>query len=419
MKIAVIGAGITGTASAYYLADYAEVVVFEKELSAGGLCSAVDCTAGRIEKYNHFISASDLDLIELIRDLGLENKLFFRQTSQSIVKDGCVYRLNGGRDLLNYPFLSFYDKCKLGLFYLRHLWGVDPERLFDLEARDWIEKQTTVNVFRHFFEPLLKFKFENFSGVSAAYLWARMNEKKNNRIGYLQGSMKELFLALTGKLEQKGVRLRTGTRITGISRSGQGCQVETANSAKEEFDYVISTLPAAETFRLSAEGINTEAGEVMPRYLNVRSCLMSLKEPPGLESWIYLIDTGDGLRVLIDASVLTGKNFLYFPQYSEKEFSPSDDEGAIRDECLSILKFICPDIKSSAIEDFVVCRDQRVEPVLDGAWLRSLRQGRYHFDGLYISELFYEPRLLKTINTCLVKGRAIARDIIARGKAAG
>ncbi len=415
MKTAVIGAGITGMMSAYHLNGYARTVIFEKENGPGGLCADIECRGRRIQKYNHLISASYSELFEVIGELGVVDNLFFRRAAQGVIVNGRPYALGRAPDLLRYPFLSFADKVRMAVFFLRNIWGIEAEKLFNVPARDWVRKQAGKKVLDHFFAPLLEFKFKDYSPISAAYLWARINENKNNRIGYLEGGLNAIFAALSRELRKREVEVKYNNPVRKISYSSGTWQVETADGP-EEFDRVISTLPAATTLELCSPELKKEMGICLPSYLNVRSCLLRLKRPLPGKRWIYLIPGQEGMRVLINAAVLSGENFVYLPQYSPRPFPETADPGKLKQECLSLLRKVDPQAKEETIDDFLIFSAERVETIPDPQWLNYLYRRPLHFNGLYISELVYEPRLLKTLNTCMVKSRIIARDLISGGK---
>ncbi|MEM0266815.1 MAG: NAD(P)-binding protein, partial [Archaeoglobaceae archaeon] len=76
MKIAIVGAGLTGLRCAMELKEFAEVKVFEKN-SIGGLVSSF-CSRYCIEKFYHHVFKTDEELLDLIKKLGLSSKLVWK-----------------------------------------------------------------------------------------------------------------------------------------------------------------------------------------------------------------------------------------------------------------------------------------------------------------------------------------------------
>ena len=78
-----------------------EIVIFEKDAEIGGMAASYcQSYAGKkyfIEKYYHHIFRSDLELLALIRELGLENQMLW-------LKGGNAYFVNGKNYPMNTPF---------------------------------------------------------------------------------------------------------------------------------------------------------------------------------------------------------------------------------------------------------------------------------------------------------------------------
>ena len=80
--VAVIGAGIMGLATAYYLAKKGyKVTVFEKEKEIGGMAVTFNFSGTEIERFYHFHCTSDYDYFEMLEELGLKEKLHWTSTS--------------------------------------------------------------------------------------------------------------------------------------------------------------------------------------------------------------------------------------------------------------------------------------------------------------------------------------------------
>ena len=80
MKVAVIGAGFGGMAAAYDLNNAGhEVTIFEAADYVGGLAAGFKEPhwSSSVEKFYHHWFASDRDMLNLIRELGWQDKLFF------------------------------------------------------------------------------------------------------------------------------------------------------------------------------------------------------------------------------------------------------------------------------------------------------------------------------------------------------
>ncbi|MEK7872649.1 MAG: FAD-dependent oxidoreductase, partial [Chloroflexota bacterium] len=76
MKIAVIGGGVLGMAAAYELLKRGQqVALYERAPVLGGQVRTFDVGGGRLECFYHHLFTSDVDMIDLIHDLGLGDNL--------------------------------------------------------------------------------------------------------------------------------------------------------------------------------------------------------------------------------------------------------------------------------------------------------------------------------------------------------
>ena len=80
MKIAILGGGITGLTSAYYLAKKGhQVTVIEKEKILGGLASGFkgDNWDWNLERTYHHIFSSDKNILNFAKEIGFD-KFYFK-----------------------------------------------------------------------------------------------------------------------------------------------------------------------------------------------------------------------------------------------------------------------------------------------------------------------------------------------------
>lgn len=100
MKTIIIGGGLAGLAAAYRLAGIGEVLVIEKESEPGGMASSYHINDYYIEKYYHHIFTGDKELITLINDLGLGERLEWLRGSTGYYFNGRIYPMNTPLEIL-------------------------------------------------------------------------------------------------------------------------------------------------------------------------------------------------------------------------------------------------------------------------------------------------------------------------------
>ena len=190
MKIGIIGGGVTGLSSACALLPDHEIEIFEKMPFLGGCLSSYRIDEYWIERYYHHCFAGDRHLFSLLEDLGLSDKLEWRTGTTGYYANNTLYPLNSPLEILNYPELSLLDKARLTLLTLRSK-NMDLSSLDDVSAEEFIVNRLGRNIYRSFFEPLLKSKFgDQRKEVSAAWLISRIAIRSDRgvsgeHLGYL------------------------------------------------------------------------------------------------------------------------------------------------------------------------------------------------------------------------------------------
>ena len=141
-SIAVIGGGITGISAAIELANsgYFQVTLFEKENQIGGLCSHYRWKDSVCDRFYHVILRTDTNLLEFIKELGLESELFWRKARSGFYGGGKLVSMSSTADFIRFPFLSLWQKFRMGLGILYSARIKDPLKLDRIYAREWLTK---------------------------------------------------------------------------------------------------------------------------------------------------------------------------------------------------------------------------------------------------------------------------------------
>src|ERR1700761_1871696 len=104
MRIVVLGSGAMGLAAAYEAVRSGhEVTVLEADTQAGGMAAHFDFGGLSIERYYHFICKTDYPTFELLRDLGIADKLRWRETSMGLYTGGKLHAWGNPLALLRFP----------------------------------------------------------------------------------------------------------------------------------------------------------------------------------------------------------------------------------------------------------------------------------------------------------------------------
>ncbi|MEK7527496.1 MAG: FAD-dependent oxidoreductase [Patescibacteria group bacterium] len=222
MKVAIIGAGITGLVAGYRLLQAGhEVTIFEKEKELGGLLGSFKIEGKGLEKAYHHIFKTDKYIIELIEDLGLSSKLKWFNGSTAIYFGKKMWPFNGAIDLLHFKPLNIFDKVRLGLVKIYLEKEKKWQKFENVLAYQWMKKWCGERAYEIIWEPLLKGKFANrYQDISMAWLWARIHtranssEKGGEKLGYLMGGFGQIIKELKKRIKKLGGEIKLNTKIT-------------------------------------------------------------------------------------------------------------------------------------------------------------------------------------------------------------
>src|SRR5574339_647233 len=144
MKIAIIGAGFGGMAAAWDLKKAGhDVIIFESANYVGGLASGFKEPHWdwSVEKFYHHWFQSDSEMLGLIRELGLEDKVMFPRPLTVMYYKGKFYPFDSILNALRFPGLGFgLNKIRFGFVGLFLRLTNNWRALEKVTANDWMMK---------------------------------------------------------------------------------------------------------------------------------------------------------------------------------------------------------------------------------------------------------------------------------------
>jgi len=167
-EIIIVGAGYTGLAAALDLckAGYA-VTIYEKDSDIGGLAGTFELSPGvRVEKFYHHWFTSDVDVLNLIDELGLSHLKQYRSSNTGLYFTNSIFRLASPLDLLSFSPLPLIDRIRTGFMALFARKVNNWKPLEHISAEDWLIKYGGRKAYSAIWNPLMQGKF----GVEATSL---------------------------------------------------------------------------------------------------------------------------------------------------------------------------------------------------------------------------------------------------------
>lgn len=379
---AVIGGGISGLASAYRIAALGHrVTLFEGEDDLGGLGTTFPYRNGNLERFYHCILPQDDALLALIRELGLESELLWRETRMGFMYQGKTYPLNTPGDLLRFGPLTIPERLRMGLLAIRARFRGMDEQLDEITAAEWIRRMAGERAFDILWKPLLSAKIgDHYPALPALWLSSRMHREKSTgpeRKGCLVRGYRSLIDGFRAALEARGVEIRLRTRVAQIDRDGEGMSLVLDGGAAESFDFVVSTSPLVQFQRMTSRlGLDPAIANLRLDYQGVVSGVFLTRRPLTRYYWMPFVDCGTTSQGAIEMSNLVplersnGLHVNYLVNYTHRDgplFQKSDAEllALYRAD----LERLYPDA-ARTIEDEFLFRAPYVEPI----WVVNYRR---------------------------------------------
>jgi protoporphyrinogen oxidase len=355
MRIAVVGAGMTGLVAAYRLGtERHEVVVFERWPGLGGQAATMDAGGGvTIERYYHHLFTSDRHIAELCREIGISDELAVWPSTVGMFAEGELHPFTTPMDLLRYKPMSPLARVRMGaavVLLQKRLNDVRP--LESLTAKEWVERWMGKQAWTKIWGPLLRGKFgDQADQISMSWLWAKLRnrrqasgeEARQELLVYPRNSFESIFLRLRESIEQQGGEVRIDCPAARLTRDGDGFLVWAgapgsfrrghdprsfeARGEPERFDAVIATVPSDIFEQLLGEELRADVGEAYlakARGIEYHAALCLVLELDRTFHpfyWTNVVD--EDLRFigliehtnLVGADHYGGRHFLYVANY--------------------------------------------------------------------------------------------------------
>ena len=224
-RVAVVGGGIAGCATALRLAeDGWAVTLVERSPNLGGLLVSFAVGGTPLECFYHHIFPHERDIINLIGSLGLGDRLEWRDSSTGVLTGGKIWPFTTPRDLLTFSPLSIGDRFKAGIGALKMRRVREWRPLDQVPAAEWLRSYCGEGASKVLWDPLLSAKFgPSWSEVPAAWMWGRVHQRNaarqgmGEKLGYLRGGFKAMFDSLDSELRCLGVDVRTKITVESIT----------------------------------------------------------------------------------------------------------------------------------------------------------------------------------------------------------
>jgi len=316
------------------------VAVIEREALPGGLASGFQPAPGIwLEKFYHHVFRSDGRAIAMIDELGLTDRLEWRQPVTATLWAGQFHQLDSPGSLLRFSPLHVRDRLRMGAVLAVLKAMPNPRLLEGHRASDWIRRWMGSAAYATVWEPLLRGKFGDAAPeIAMPWFWARVHDRTQS-LGYLRGGFQQLYERMAEQVRMAGGETWFSTSVASVRTSGDGGFVVETDAGSERFDRVLSTFAPRLTARLVPELPEAwRARHDWGRAYGAHCLVLALDRPLTSVYWLNVNDPGFPFMALVEhtnympAADYGGRHIVYLGNYR-----PMDDPlmTATHDEVLA------------------------------------------------------------------------------------
>ncbi len=382
MRVGIVGGGIMGISLGYFLSlRGVHVDVFEASNTIGGLAgSAVLEDGTAIDRFYHAIMSSDNHLIALCAELGVDDRLRFRETRMGFYYHGKIISMSNLVEFLRFPALNWMDRFRLGLTVLYAQFVRDWRGLEGISLEEWLVGLSGRRTYQEIWRPMLKAKFDDaFDETPATFIWSRLVRTRSaragfgqkERAGHLIGGYATLLNAMEEQIVARGGSIRVNRPVHEIVIENGRAQGLRFENQILPYDAVVSTLqvpvfrrliPAADTGYLAQ--LDKAA------YFGIVTAVLVLDRP--LTGFWTLNIADDRIpftgvietTAYIDPKYVGGHHLVYLPKYT----APGSELQKLADVEIQSLwlkhfQAMFPGFDRDCIRYFLVYRERHVEQV--------------------------------------------------------
>lgn len=270
MKIAIVGGGISGLATAFYIKQGnpdIDITIFEKEEKLGGKMMTKQIDGFLFEEGSNGFLSNKPDTLELVKESGCED-LLLRSSDKArvrfIYKDALHKLPESPGAFLATPLLSFFGKLRVAGEILIPAKKDDSDETLESFGYRRVGKEMTSSFLDPMTAGIFASKPDKIS-VNAAFpavvklekeyggLFKGMMKKRKKEAGpggvlmSFKGGVSAFVKSLADFID---VNIKTDTPVKSIEKTEEKFLIYTTKEDKEEFDNVILSTPAYESAKI-------------------------------------------------------------------------------------------------------------------------------------------------------------------------
>lgn len=404
------------------------VTIYEADDRIGGMSASFDFDGLTIERYYHFVCATDVPLFKLLDELGLASSLRWVDTRLGFFFQGKLYEWGRPDRLLLFPHLGLVAKIRYALHILMTKRVTDWRALDRLEATSWLRRWVGNEAYDVLWRSLFELKFfEHAERLSAAWIASRIQRvaksRKNlfqERLGYLAGGSETILKAIEARILAGGgaIRLKSPVREV-VSANGAVTGVR-LDSGFEPHDRVVSTVPLPYVTRLVPTLPESERRMIAAiENIGVACVILKLNRPVSPYFWMNVTDPRIPIPGIIEYSNLHpgAAHIVYAPYYMPKTHpNHRRPDQELIGEVKASIKLINPAFDEDWVLAARVSRYEFAQTICTPNFFDKLPPMESGLAGLYMADTSYYYPEDRSISESIAVGKRLAEVAVSGGR---
>lgn len=355
------------------------VTLYEAAPGLGGQAATFQVEGAPLERFYHHLFTADLDMIDLVRQLGIDDRLLWIAPRMGLYHRGRVFPFGTPASLLAFPHLSLPAKARFALVTLFLMKLNRYGFLEDATAWDWLRRTVGHQAFEVVWGPMLEAKFSTYARqASMVWFWGKIalrgasRSAGQERLGYFNLSFQVLIDALRERLESQGVAVRLSCPIQEIRPRNDGRLEVRAGGEEQVFEKVVAALHNRDFLRLVPSLPESYVAGLKRIHYEGGSCLLlSLEHSLSPIYWMNISAPDLPFTAIVEHTNFmpperyNGKRIVYLSRYM-----PADDPlfSLSKEELLGVyephLRKVQPRFDHSWIRDAWLFKDSQAQPIV-------------------------------------------------------